>query len=105
MADPPAIAPINPIKAPAAPAKSTPPTLAFTSCTSDDEAFAKVPSRNMDDPAYKQRGFRKPAGWFPSTRPPTPGNEVIPYVYGKCVFADMAEALKTAFLPEHRIYI
>lgn len=105
MADPPGIAPIAPIKAPAAPAPPSRPTLAFGSCTSDDEAIAKVRGRDMDDPAYKGRSFRKPSDWFPKSRPPTSGNEVIPYVYGKCVFADMAEAIKTAFLPEHRIYI
>ncbi|MFW0792126.1 phospholipase D-like domain-containing protein [Gordonia sp. CPCC 205333] len=103
MADPPPA--IAPIKVPAAPAAPATPTLAFGNCKSDDEALAKVPARNVEDPAYRKRGVVRSKDWFPTTRKVTAGNEIIPYVNGKCAFADMSEALKTAFLPEHRIYL
>src|SRR5262249_25476894 len=40
---------------------------------------------------------------FPRT--PLVGNQVVPYVYGRCCFADMAAALETATNSNHRIYL
>ncbi|HEX8103182.1 MAG TPA: phospholipase D-like domain-containing protein [Solirubrobacteraceae bacterium] len=112
MADPPSpIAPPAPIRPPSPPMPPSPPippqapSRAFATCTSDDAAMVRVPARHDDDPAYKKRGVRLPTAWFPAAPAPTTGNQVVSYTYGVCAFNDMAEALLTAFAPEHRIYI
>ncbi|SCK55340.1 Phosphatidylserine/phosphatidylglycerophosphate/cardiolipin synthase [Variovorax sp. HW608] len=107
MADDPPPPTIIPPRAPAIPTTTPPPapTMAFTSCTSDDAALKRVPGRRTDDPAYKKRGFRPPSAWYPTGVKPTDGNQVIAYTYGLCTFADMADALSTALSSDHRIYI
>jgi hypothetical protein len=47
----------------------------------------------------------KPASWFPDALQPTAGNQVVSYVYGRCAFEDMADALLTATSRVHRIYL
>ena len=101
----PRISEAKPIVPPTKPIPPAVPTLAFATCLTDDNEMLKVRSRNMDDPAYKKRGMRRPLDWYPSSATPTSGNQVVPYVQGTCAFADMAEALSSAFAPEHRIYL
>jgi phosphatidylserine/phosphatidylglycerophosphate/cardiolipin synthase-like enzyme len=67
--------------------------------------MVRVPARNVQDPAYRRRGVRKAEDWFPASSAPSNGNQVVAYLHGSCAFSDMADALLTAFAPEHRIYI
>jgi phosphatidylserine/phosphatidylglycerophosphate/cardiolipin synthase-like enzyme len=64
-----------------------------------------VPSRHIDDPAYKKRGVVKVSSWYPASTVPTADNQVLTYTYGTCAYNDMADAISTAFAPEHRIYL
>ncbi len=77
----------------------------FATCTSDDEALSGLPDRKPADPSLRKRPVRAPIDWFPPSRRPTAGNEVVAYINGRCAFKDIAEAMKTAFAPTHRIYI
>jgi phosphatidylserine/phosphatidylglycerophosphate/cardiolipin synthase-like enzyme len=84
------------------------------SCSGDATALAALPKLKPDVDLV-QRGAggplelaivgRPPATWFPDHLAPDPGNEVIPYVYGRCLFQDIASALKTAISADHRIYL
>lgn len=108
MADPPVPVIAEParIKPPAPPTPSPLPSSAFTTCSSDDLEMARVPSRNTDeDPAYRKRSYRPATSWFPSGFTATSGNHVVSYIYGRCAFDDMAEALATAVSSDHRIYL
>jgi phosphatidylserine/phosphatidylglycerophosphate/cardiolipin synthase-like enzyme len=99
---------VKPIAAPGkppAPAAPAAPPQPFATCQSDDAAMLKVRSRDMEDPAYKGRGMRRALDWYPASPAPTPDNQVVTYVQGTCAFADMADAIATAFQPEHRIYL
>jgi hypothetical protein len=96
---------IRAIAAPAPPTAPAAPTLAFASCVSDDAAMLRVPARAIDAPGYKKRGYIRTLDWYPSSLVPTADNQAIPYVYGPCAFSDMADAIATAFGPEHRIYL
>ena len=91
---------------------SVPKTL--ISCTSDALALAALPRLKPDDnivqhgpggPVELLPVGRAPETWFPRHLAPRPGNEVIPYIYGSCLFQDMAAALQTASTNDHRIYI
>lgn len=86
--------PPNPIRRPAPRARPQAPGQGFTSSISDNVAMLRVPGRNVEDPAYKKRGVRRPAGCFPPSPVPSSGNQVVAYVHGSCVFADMV--FKTA---------
>jgi phosphatidylserine/phosphatidylglycerophosphate/cardiolipin synthase-like enzyme len=101
----PAIRPPTPIHKPAPPAPAQAPSMAFASCNSDDTAMLRVPGRNIEDPAYRRRGVRKAEDWFPANPTASVGNQAVTYIQGSCAFSDMADALLTAFAPEHRIYI
>src|SRR6476620_3425573 len=99
----------------AVPAPATsPPTLQFTSCSSDAAALALLPKRRPDvDPVQSAPGgpirmvprVRPPDTWFPERLAPSAGNDVIGYIYGRCAFQDLAAALATAQSDDHRIYI
>src|SRR5437764_15225087 len=102
---PPRIPGATPIAPPVKPTPPAVPSQVFATCLSDDTDMQKVPPRNMDDLAYKKRGVRLVQGWYPSSPKPIPGNQVITYLQGTCAFADMAEALATAFATDHRIYV
>lgn len=95
----------KPIAPPAKPVLPAAPSQAFATCLSDDAALLMVPSRSMDDPAYRNHGMRRALDWYPSSPAPTTGNQVVTYLQGTCAFADMAEALASAFSAEHRIYL
>lgn len=68
--------------------------------------MARVPLRRTEeDPAYRKRSYRPASSWFPSNLFVSTGNQVLSYIYGRCAFDDMAEALATAVSSEHRIYL
>ncbi len=79
------------------------PSTAFATCLSDDAALMRVPSRGSKDQSAISKKLQ--LNWYPTSSAPTADNQVIPYVYGACAFADIAIALATAFAPEHRIYL
>lgn len=72
----------------------------FATCTSDAEQIQKLPK---DVDPYRPGFGPGPNRWFPLA--PTQGNQVVPYVYGRCCFADMAAALQTVTNGNHRIYL
>lgn len=82
-------------------------------CLSDDAEMRKIPAavssridRPKGDPInYKGKSYRPPSDWFPRSATVRPDTQVISYIYGPCFFADAAQALKTAYSSEHRIYI
>jgi phosphatidylserine/phosphatidylglycerophosphate/cardiolipin synthase-like enzyme len=80
-------------------------------CSRDATELAKLSARVVprgdDNSAREQRQLlQSQQKWFPSMagRPAYLG-QVVTYLYGQCAFADFADALSTAFAPEHRIYI
>jgi phosphatidylserine/phosphatidylglycerophosphate/cardiolipin synthase-like enzyme len=82
------------------------------SCTADATALAALPGRRPDvDIVQHGSGLalepvgRAPETWFPQQLAPHGGNEVIAYIYGKCLFLDIAAALDTAISEDHRIYL
>lgn len=101
----PAIPKPRAIAPPVVPTQPSVPSRVFATCDGDDLAMGAVPARNVEDPAYRKHGVRRPDDWFPADPRPSVGNQVIAYAYGTCAFADMADALATAFAAEHRIYI
>ena len=84
-----------PIAAPAKPtAPGKPPVL---DCTAD---FAAL--RNLPRP---ERGPQRGQTSWPSGRYRFDSGQVVGYIYGRCYFADVAAAIKTATSAEHRVYI
>ena len=43
--------------------------------------------------------------WFPTTLSPTTGNDVQWFIYGRCAFEAIAEAIATAKRSDHRVYL
>src|SRR5262245_56949580 len=86
------------------------PPFAFD-CTVDATEIAKLPPRRRvlpnDDNLIREQAriLQSQQKWFPLGGGPAYLSQVVPYVYGKCAFADFADALWTAREPEHRIYI
>jgi phosphatidylserine/phosphatidylglycerophosphate/cardiolipin synthase-like enzyme len=80
----------------------------FTDCPADAAAVARLlphPVQAATGPAG-QAAIRAVLAWFDGTGTrPTMGNTVVPYIYGRCAFADMATAVATATTTEHRIYL
>jgi phosphatidylserine/phosphatidylglycerophosphate/cardiolipin synthase-like enzyme len=86
----------------------------FTTCTTDSATLATLPKRDVPRDIV-QHGKGGPvdievvgltAGqWLPPNLQPLPGIDVIPYIYGKCLFEDIGNAIETATNEEHRIYI
>jgi hypothetical protein len=86
----------------------------FTTCTTDAIALAALPKRKvlLDIVQHGPGGTvaLEPAGrpasvWFPVQLQPQPSVDVVAYIYGKCLFEDIANALETATSEQHRIYI
>jgi phosphatidylserine/phosphatidylglycerophosphate/cardiolipin synthase-like enzyme len=86
----------------------------FATCTSDALALGNLPRRippvditqqGAGGPVTLQTLGRETDEWFPPGLPFRPNNDVVAYVYGRCLFEDMANALETATSEEHRIYI
>src|ERR1700743_3467883 len=103
--DPPA-----PPTPPAPPAK--PATKTVISCDEIVQMRTRLPRDSRDNNA--RRWFINPAPRFPDkpvsdqnpiVNPINAGNEVLPYIYGKCAFAAMVEVLNTAVNSDHRIYL
>ena len=101
--EPPTIVPPKPaapgqLKKPSAPAAPSLPA-PFTTCAKDIEEIAKLPRQVTDivglqEPKILKRLTENAKAWFEGAPPPTPGNTVIPYIFGRCAFQDMADALK-----------
>src|ERR1700730_15860587 len=82
------------------------PTRPFTSCAADAAEIAKLPHPGRDPMA--QRSARDVRRWYQGTGVnvnPWMINRVVPYVYGRCAFQDMADAIATARETSHRIYL
>lgn len=80
-------------------------------CTQDATEVAKLSARIRMPPddnsaREQQRLIQGQQKWFsPLGGRPAFLTHVIPYIHGKCAFEDFADALSTAFAPEHRIYL
>jgi len=80
------------------------PTRPFTSCNSDAAEIAKLPHPGADPMArpISQTVLR----WYNGTGVnPRMGNWAVPYVYGRCAFQDIADAIATARDASHRVYL
>ncbi|MBV9326408.1 MAG: hypothetical protein JO352_21800 [Chloroflexi bacterium] len=106
--DPPA--PPTPPSQPAPPAKPLAKTV--ISCDEIVQMRTRLPRDSRDDNA--RRWFITPAAHFPDrpvsdtnpiVNPISAGNEVLPYIYGRCAFADVVEVINTAVNSDHRIYL
>jgi phosphatidylserine/phosphatidylglycerophosphate/cardiolipin synthase-like enzyme len=83
---------------------------AFTTCDADSQVIDKLRSAERDRipqvPGPAASDAAATARWFQGV--PlihTIGNSIVPYIYGRCAFADMADALGTATDSRHRIYM
>lgn len=117
MADPPQIAPIVAPKPPEKPSPATKPTSAKAplrfSCTEIEDFDKKLPPEKPD--ANAKRWFITPHASNPSAAVGVAGSSVVnpiwarntvkPYIYGRCAFADMREAIRTAENKGHRVYL
>ncbi len=98
---------------PTVPARSeiTKPGEPFTnSCSTDAEEIAKLPTQGIDlgwpNERMKWKRLTENAmKWFDGAPTPSTGNVVVPYIYGRCAFDDIAEALAKAKSSDHRIYL
>lgn len=94
-----------------APGKIAQPGQPFTnSCSTDAAEIAKLPHKGIDIEWPNERKTLKKLTenawkWFDGAPTPSSGNTVVPYIYGRCAFDDIAEALKTAKSTDHRIYL
>ena len=86
--------------------------MTFTTCTTDAAEIGKLPRQAPPLPEWLpaqgaaiRETARDAALWFAGAPRPTAGNTVVPYVYGRCAFSDIGDALATASTPEHRIYL
>jgi phosphatidylserine/phosphatidylglycerophosphate/cardiolipin synthase-like enzyme len=79
----------------------------YTSCTADAGEIAKLPHPGLDPKqSVLARVTAETLRWFQGSGvSPSMGNYVVPYIYGRCAFKDMADAIATARDPDHRIYI
>ncbi|PHB97166.1 hypothetical protein COE99_30495 [Bacillus toyonensis] len=93
------------------PSKITPPGQPFTNnCSTDADQIAQLPHKgiNIEWPNEKiimKNLVENSLKWFDGAPTPSSGNNVVPYIYGRCAFDDIAEALATAKSSDHRIYI
>ncbi|MBY0598959.1 phospholipase D family protein [Bacillus bingmayongensis] len=94
-----------------APSKITQPGQPFTnSCSTDATEIAKLPHQGIDI-GWPNEGMKRKKlidnvnKWFDGAPEPSSGNIVVPYIYGRCAFDDIAEALATATSSDHRIYL
>ncbi|MBP1967770.1 phospholipase D family protein [Paenibacillus aceris] len=76
--------------------------------TYDAEEIAKLPHTTSEltyDRSSGDKLAHNAMKWFDGAPKPTPGNVVVPYIYGRSAFEDIADALSCATSPEHRIYL
>jgi hypothetical protein len=88
----------------APPVKPVAPTPAtFHMYPTDAVERAKLPRDAVDPADYraqsKLRVITAPSARWVASEPVTSGNSVVPYIYGRCVFADVADALATVARP------
>lgn len=87
---------------------ATPPQAPFATCEGDAEAVAKLKRGGLDptNTAGFQQTTEAVLRWSRGTgAAATMQNSVVPYIYGRCAFSDMADALATATDAGHRIYV
>ncbi|HEF1899652.1 phospholipase D-like domain-containing protein [Bacillus cereus] len=80
------------------------------SCSTDTVEIAKLPHQGIDigwpnERIKWEKLTKNVLKWFDSAPTPSSGNIVVPYIYGRCAFDDIAEALATAKSSDHRIYL
>ncbi|WP_248928050.1 phospholipase D family protein [Paenibacillus hamazuiensis] len=80
------------------------------SCSTDAAEIVKLPHQGIDigwpNESKKLKKLSENAlKWFEGAPAPSSGNVVVPYIYGRCAFDDIAEALASAVSPDHRIYL
>lgn len=92
------------------PAPGAAPSQAFTTCTTDVAEIAKLPTQTAELPDWlpaqrkqMQELAQRAQDWFSGALRPTDNNRVVPYIYGRCAFEDIADALASAYASEHRI--
>jgi len=81
----------------------------FTNCSDDAIALSRLPKQRpavdiAPDATLYFVGCPASA-WFPQHLQPRPGIDVVSYIYGRCLFEDVADALSTATSDDHRIYL
>jgi phosphatidylserine/phosphatidylglycerophosphate/cardiolipin synthase-like enzyme len=87
----------------------SPPPQPFTTCPADAAAIKSLaaapaldPTQTKKLPSISQSVMR----WYEGSGVnPWMNNWVVPYIYGRCAFQDMADAIATARDPGHRIYL
>jgi len=79
----------------------------YTSCDADAPELAKLARPGLDPSgSVFDRARLGMLRWYAGTGvTPSMGNMVTPYIFGRCAFRDMADAIATARAPEHRIYL
>ena len=78
----------------------------FTKCDSDAAEVAKLPHPALDPTASMAGIPQRVLRWYRDTGVhPWMGNRSVAYIYGRCAFQDMADAIATARDPSHRIYL